>query len=172
MWKMLAQPVLFKITGAFALLGGGAYAAYTESARDRARLYRMDCLIALVKQLRTKIERYLTPVGEILRQCDAEVIKGCFTGVDSLPRERPRDVGELVFQIRRGTYFEDGKDALCALAERLGRSYREDSVRECDECVRELEAVRATLASELPKKRKTRAVMGLCAAAAAVIVII
>lgn len=169
---MLAQPVLFKITGAFALLGGGAYAAYTESARDRARLYRMDCLIALVKQLRTKIERYLTPVGEILRQCDAEVLKGCLTGVDSCPRERPRDVGELVFQLRRGAYFEDGGDALCALAERLGRSYREESVRECEECVRELEAVRATLASELPKKRKTRAVTGLCAAAAALIVII
>lgn len=168
---MLAQPLLFKLAGALALLGGGAYAAYTESARDRARLYRMDCLITLVKQMRTKIERYLTPVGEILRQCDAELLRGCLTGVDGCPNERPHDVDELVFFLRRGAYFEDGKDALCALAARLGRSYREDSVRECEECIRELEAVRDTLASELPKKRKTHAVMGLCAAAAAVIVI-
>ena len=113
---MLAQPLLFKLAGALALLGGGAYAAYTESARDRARLYRMDCLITLVKQMRTKIERYLTPVGEILRQCDAELLRGCLTGVDGCPNERPHDVDELVFSLRRGAYFEDGKDALCALA--------------------------------------------------------
>ena len=149
---MLAQPVLFKLAGAFALLGGGAYAVYTESARDRARLYRMDCLITLVKELRAKIERYLTPVGEILRQCDAELVKGCFAGVDSCPRERPRDVGELVFQLRRGAYFEDGKAALCTLAQTLGRSYRDESVRECDECVRELEAAVKALLQQIDSK--------------------
>ena len=165
-------PLLFKFVGVAFLLGGGAYGAYLELTTDKARLHRLDSLITLVKYIRSKIDRYLTPIGEILRQCDSEIIDGCFLGVSEELSTRPSDVSELVLFLRKGEYFEDGKEAICLLADNLGRSYREESVRECDECLKELCALREKLANELPKKRKARAVIGLCAAAATVIVII
>ncbi len=165
-------PLLFKFAGIVLLLGGGVYGAYTELTTDKARLYRLDSLITLVKYIRSQIDRYMTPVGEILRQCDSDVIDGCFVGLVDRRGARPRDVSELVSFLRKGEYFEDGKEAICLLADNLGKSYREESVRECDECLQELCALRAKLASELPKKRKARAVIGLCAAAATAIVII
>ena len=169
---MLIEPFLFKLAGISALLGGGAYSVYAEYARDNARMCRMDALVALVRYIRVKIDRYLTPIGDIFRQCDSDIIDGCFIGVKERGTERPRDMAELVSLLRNGEFFEDGREALCALAQSLGRSRCEETVRECDECIRELEEIRHSLVSELPKKRKTRAVVGLCIGAAAVIIII
>lgn len=162
----------FKLVGIALLLGGGTCSAYGEYVRDSERMRRLESLIALVRQLRVSIDRYLTPIAEIFRLCDSSLLDGCLIGVSRRAAGRPRELLELTDALRESEYFGDGGEAMYALAQKLGRSHREDSVRECDECLRELEALRDRLAEELPKKRKARAVMGLCAVSAALIVII
>jgi hypothetical protein len=169
---MLVWSDICTLLGALVLIGAGGGAVYYAILKDRARLRRLSGLISLMSYIRSRIDRYLTPIGEIFRRCDADLLSACFEGVSDIPSERPRDIEEFVAIMRRGEFFSDGESSLSQLAENLGKSYREEAIKECDQCIASLREVYLSLSRELPKKRKSHAVLGICCAAAIVIIII
>ncbi|MCQ2353679.1 MAG: hypothetical protein MJ102_01095 [Clostridia bacterium] len=172
----LSGTVLCKAAGSAAIFAAIGASAYVTALRDKARLRRLDSLIALIVLIRDQIDRYLTPVSEILRRCDPEVIDGCFIGcsADETEKERqiPTDIRGLVDAIAEGEFFSDGKDALVGFAADFGRSFREEELRSCDACLESLRQTRSRLMEELPKERRSRTVLCFCIAAAIIIILI
>ena len=66
----------------------------------------------------------------------------------------------------------DGRAALAEFSASFGRSYREEEVRCCDACTGALKEVRASLERTLRDRRRSDEVLSLCAAAAAVLLLL
>lgn len=162
-----------KLTGAllmFACVGGGIC---LRRRCDAERLERLDCLAEFVLFAREQVERYLTPVAEIIRRCDPGLLGGCFCGCPEDARlRRPTDMAGFDGILRRGVYAADGREAFADFAASFGKSYREEELKICEACAGELRKIRERLARELPARRRSRAVMELCCVAAAVIILI
>ena len=170
---ILSFPLLCKLAGSsviFASVGGAVLAG---KKRETERLLRLDSLIALIGFAREQVDRYLTPVSEILRRCDPELLAGCLRGCAGISEKWvPRDMPELVRVLGSGSYAADGRQAMAEFAAVFGRSFREEELHCCDRCAGELIRLRKELAVSLPEKRRSRTVIGVCAAAAAVIILL
>ena len=170
----LSAAVVCKALGAAAIFGAIGAASYVTGLRDAARMRRLDSLISLISFVREQIDRYLTPVSDILRRCDPEVLEGCFIGCSmvDLKSTLPGDMQEFVNAIAEGEYVADGREALVSFASDFGRSFREEELRSCDVCLDALRKTRTRLAEELPRERRSRTVLGFCIAAAIIIILI
>lgn len=163
--------VLCKAAGSAAVAGSVLAWILWQRRADAERLRRLDSLIAFVYFAREQVDRYLSPVSEILRRCDAAILDGCRIGCPERAGEI-RDLAHLNELLSTGTYASDGQAAIGEFAAAFGRSYREEELRSCDVCAEELSRLRATLAETLPGKRRSRAVLGSCAAAAIIILLL
>lgn len=161
--------LMLKAVGAAAILSSAVFWSSAQKKRDVERLRRLESQIAFVRFVRDRIDRYLSPISEIIRNCDEEVLRGVSIGCDG---DGFIDLNALRTILRSGAYYSDGGETMDAFLASLGTSYRENEIVGCDVCLKELTAVYEKLEKELPRERKSRCVLALCLAAGVVIIFI
>lgn len=161
--------IMLKAIGAVVILSSAVFWSAAQKKNDEARMKRLESQIAFVRFIRDRIDRYLAPITEIMREFDEEVLRGvCIGCTDS----ECVDVQALRVLLRSGEYYSDGGEIMDGFLGSLGSSYREGEIAGCDVCLRELGAVYEKLGRDLPRERKGRCVLALCLAAGIVIILI
>lgn len=166
---MLTLTLAAKLIGAAALFSSVGGMTFISKKRDVERLRRLDGQMRFVRFVRDRIDRYLSPISEILRDCDGDILAALFIGCE---KENYRDTDGLRAILRSGKYYSDGGAVFDSFLASLGSSYRENEIAGCDDCIKSLSAVYEKLSRELPKERKSRGVLLFCLAAAIVIILI
>lgn len=167
---MITYALALKLIGGASLFASVSIISLNAKRRDGERLARLESQIRFVRFVRERIDRYLLPIGEILRECDKDLLDTLCIGCQK--EFEATDADGLRAILHSGQYYADGGEMFDSFLARLGSSYREDEVAACDECIRELSGIKSKLALELPKERKSRAVLGFCLAAALIIILI
>lgn len=166
---MIPFDLAAKVVGSVAILSSALLWARSQKNKDTERLARLEGQIAFVRFVRDRIDRYLSPISEIMRDCDEGMFCAVCLGCDS--RECV-DINALRSLLRSGDYYSDGGEIMDSFLASLGSSYRENEIAGCDLCLKELTALYEKLARELPRERKGRCVLAVCLAAGIVIIFI
>ena len=161
--------VMIKAIGAIAILSSAVLWSAAQKKKDILRLKRLEAQITFVRFIRDRIDRYLAPITEIMRDCDEGVLRDLCIGCED---RDCIDVQALRLLLRSGEYYSDGGEIMDSFLSTLGSSYREAEIAGCDTCLRDLGAVCEKLEKELPRERKGRCVLALCLAAGIVIILI
>ncbi|MBQ8388019.1 MAG: hypothetical protein IJX46_03755 [Clostridia bacterium] len=155
----------FKLFGAVAVMLAGLGLSLVLNAREARRSAQLSAICDLLRFFRTRIDCYLSPVGEIFAAADKKTLEACgcntavtsFDGfIESLDPPPP-------------------EEALCLLrsfSAELGSSYREDQLKSCDYHLSRLIPIRDTAAAEAAKRRRLNTALCLTLAAATVILLI
>ena len=168
MRTLLTLNLAAKLAGCALLFASSAAVSIQNKKRDEERLRRLRAQIAFVTFVRDRIERFLAPVGDIIRDCDRALISDLLIGCEA--REF-FDADGLRALIASGIYYSDDGKIFDSFLASLGSSYREEEVASCNACIKELEGRLRKLEAELPKERKSRGVLRFCFAAAIVIIL-
>lgn len=160
---------ILKAVGSVVVLSSAVLWSASQKKKDAERLRRLEAQIAFVRFVRDRIDRYLAPITEILRECDEGVLCDIRIGCE---RSECIDIEALRRLLRSGEYYADGGEILDSFLSTLGSSYREGEIAGCDICLRELNSIYERLQKELPRERKGRCVLALCLAAGIVIILI
>lgn len=165
---MLTLGLAAKLAGCAMLFTSVAATSLINKKRDGERLRRIRAQIAFVRFVRDRIERFLSPIGDILRDCDRKILSEMLIGCE---KDEYFDLEGLRRILLTGTYYSDGGKIFDAFLGTLGSSYREEEVSGCNLCIKDLETVLHKLETDLPKERKSRGVLRFCFAAAIVIIL-
>ena len=146
--------------GGILLLCGLLFPRFAERERQEDALQTVR-LIALVRFIRSNIEFYRIPVGDILAKCDRK-LRDSFGGGDSLAA------------MVAGTEWCDARVGKIAeeFAAKLGKGYFAEQRRICDYTLTALDDLAGKKAAMAEKRRKTEKVLCLGGAAAIVILLI
>lgn len=166
---MLTSALAAKLAGAVLLFSSVAAIAYRNKKRDGMRLRRLRGQIGFVRFVRDRIERYLSPISDILRDCDAEIFDDVLIGC---AEEDFYDIDGMRAILLSGEFFSDGGRVFDSFLSSLGSSYRENEISACDGCIKDLGEISERLKKELPRERKSRSVLLFCLAAAIVIILL
>ena len=165
---MLTLSLAAKLAGCVLLFASTLSMSLRNKKRDDERLRRLRAQIAFVTFVRDRIERFLAPIGDIIRDCDRAMIANVLIGCEG---GEFYDTDGLKAMLSSGKYYSDGGKIFDSFLTSLGSSYREEEVANCNACLKDLEALLHKLESELPKERKSRGVLGFCFVAAIVIIL-
>lgn len=152
--------LVLKIVGALILVCSGAFAAHVLNAGEALRLKQTEGFMTLFRTVKTQIDCFALPIGDILRALDRDTLDAC----GYREEKKPSQLLELsekceVYDAVACSVFEQ-------FAREFGRSYREEEVRACEYYLSLLEDRRVTLSGELPVKKKRNLTLCLCAALA------
>lgn len=129
----------------------------------RLALSQTEAVISLIRHLRSEIECFSMPLPRALCRCPREILSAC-----GYREERaPDSVGELLPYISDGTV----RGQLSRFCEEIGKGYREEQLALCDYYVAVLEDRRASLASQLPSRRRMNSALCMSGALALVILL-
>ena len=145
----------YKAIGGVMLLAVGVWIAVRTVRYERRRLTTLDAWIELILYIRTQIDCYLTPLGEILSGAPHRLTDRLGSGIS--------DLNSLLWHTRRdldGRAYEQIEMLLCE----LGTSYRAEQVKLCDYRLALLRDLRTGLAAELPARQKRSVTLSLAAA--------
>lgn len=146
---------ILKILGVILILTAGGLAAATAVRFEQKKIRILESWIDLIFHIRTQIDCYLMPLGEILEQADRALIASCMC---VLPNPN-------LTQIYHASQFYLGNEArrlLCAFVREIGTSYREEQVRRCDYYMSALRGLRSKARDELPAR--IRVTVAVCVA--------
>lgn len=165
---LLTLNLAAKLAGCALLFASSAAVSIQNKKRDEERLRRLRAQIAFVTFVRDRIERFLSPIGDIIRDCDRALISDLLIGCEG---GEFFDADGLRAILTSGIYYSDGGKIFDSFLSSLGSSYREEEVADCNACIKDLEGLLRRLETELPKESKSRGVLRFCFAAALVIIL-
>lgn len=165
---MLTLTLAAKLAGTALMLSAVAAFIFTSKKREAARRRRISGQIAFVRFVRERIDRYLSPVSEILRDCDAAILADAFIGCEM---STYCDIDGMRAILRSGEFFSDGGAIFDAFLASLGTSYRESEIAACECCIGDLAEILESLKTSLPREGKSRGVLLFCLVAAIVIIL-
>ncbi len=160
-----------KIVGALALFFAVTGGALLARLRDGERLVRVDALLDFLRFVRLQLERYLATSAEIVGRADDKILENCLIGCPMDAIASVKDVDSFAAAVRT-SHYRDGCAEIDDFASRFGSSFRDDELKNCDECIEALMRISESLRRELPQRRRTAAVIGLCAAGGIIIFLI
>ena len=164
----LSYELVIKALGAFFLFVSVGVWVANNKRQAGERLQRLRGQIEFVAFVRERIDRYLLPISQIIKECDKETESKVTIGCESAEFI---DIDGLRAILRTGRYYSDGGDEFDRFLSSLGASYREGEVASCDACIKDLSAIYGKISVEIPKEEKSRAVLAFCFAAAIVIIL-
>ncbi len=165
---MLTLNLAAKLAGCALLFSSAAAVSIRDKKRDGERLRRLRAQISFVRFIRDRIERFLSPIGDIIKDCDRDLLSDVLIGCEG---GEFFDTDGLRAMLASGIYYSDGGKIFDSFLRALGSSYREEEVADCNSCIKDLEALLHKLEADLPKERKSRGVLRFCFAAAIVIIL-
>ena len=126
----------------------------------------VNAYLSLLHYVRSQIDQYALPLGEIFERCSRELLFAC-----GWREERaPADFDELL-----AVCSIDDSDAERIIFEfclGFGQNYREEELRRCDFAIEALGRCHRHLAGEAAKKKKLNITLCTCGAAALIILLI
>lgn len=147
--------VSFKLIGCVLILASGTGFALTASRYEKRRLSVLEAWIDLIFYIRTQIDCYLMPIGEILQTADRTLLRGCMGG--------PNEVELSVLLKRSAIYLgEEANRLLNSFVKEIGSSYREEQVKRCDYYLTALRGIREKQLEELPARVRVCTAISLC----------
>ena len=148
----------FKLLGAGLMVLVGWSLGRGLCAEEHRRLEQTQSAVALLGCIRSQIDIYLLPLGDILQSCDAKLLRAC--GIDTV------DLCAENISARCGGLLDSAvRDTLTEYLGRAGRGDRAAELALCDSCIRTLEARLQKLSGE--HSRRCRLIMTLCICAPA-----
>ncbi len=165
---MLSYELFIKAVGSLLLFASAGMWTAKNNQQGNERLRRLRGQIAFVTFVRERIERYLLPISQIIKECDSKTAQAVVIGCDD---SEYFDIEGLRAILRTGRYYSDGGAEFDRFLSSLGSSYREDEIADCDVCLKELSALYGKLSADIPKEAKSRAVLVFCFAAAIIIIL-
>jgi len=149
--------IFLKLLGALLILGTGALCAHGAVRYEKKRLRVIDAWIDLIFYIRSRIDCYLMPLGEILAESRQTLPELC------VPKGEATDLHAILHS--SAIYLDgDAKRLLDGFVREIGSSYREEQVRRCDYYITALRTLREKSATELPMRMRLSATLSLCIA--------
>lgn len=143
----------FKLLGAGLLILAGWSLGKRLCAEERRRLEQTREAVALLHYIRSQIDTFLLPMGDILRSCDFELLKGCGVETAGISSENIASRCESLLDV-------ETRRVLTGYFGRAGRGDRTAELERCDGCIKALETRRQVLEGEY--SRRCRLIMTLC----------
>lgn len=158
--------VSIKAVGAFLWLLSGFFLSVEINKYGKRRLSQTDAFIALIKNIRLKIQCYAMPIPEILASCDDKIIEAC--GGEQADRGSLKSFYEGIRLMIDGA----GKKAIHDFCMTVGAGYKEDEVRACDTYIAELTSYREELNDKLPGASKLCTTVCVCGSGILLLILI
>lgn len=155
---------MLKLLGSLLILLAGGTAARLSVKAETQRLAVLDGWIALLLYVRSRIDCFLMPQGEIFTSLDREQLARCGGS------QACTSLGAL-FHTAKGQLAAESRRLIGDLLKEIGGGYREEQVRACDYCIGALREQRAKQAQELPAHVRVRVALSLSAAFSTVILL-
>lgn len=146
-----------KLIGVLLLLSAALFGVFYFHAIERRRLRVLEAWIELIGLIREQIDCFLTPLCDILRLADRQLLSTLSS------KASPSDLSELL-SASAPFLDPDSKRHLSSLVRTLGSGYREDQIRACDYYLSQLRNRREELGGQMPARLKTGGALILCAA--------
>ena len=155
---------ILKLLGVALILSAGGFAAVCAIRYEKRRIAVLDGWIDLILYIRTQIDCYLMPIGEILAVADPSLLR-------SVLCNSPRPDLTALYHTSQFYLDNESKRLVCTLIRELGTSYREEQLRRCDYYTSVLRRIRDKRQEELPARVRVTVALCLTAAAAAAILL-
>ena len=143
--------MLLKWCGSFMLLILTLYLCYEASAMERRRVRQTEGFLLLLRHIKSQISCFCTPVRDIFFSFENDSLER--TGFLSEAKK-----GDFVSALNscRDKIYLDGEEInlLLAFGEELGKSYRDEEIKNCDYYIRELENLYSKRREEQPNKSR------------------
>ena len=146
-----------KLLGCALILLAGGLTAISLVKYEKKRIRVLDGWIDLIFYIRSQIDCYLMPIGDILKSADADILKSC--GVSGRC-----DSIEALYQKSRFYLNEEAKRLLSSFVKEIGSSYREEQVKRCDYYAAALRNLREKQMEGLPSRLRVCVAISLCGA--------
>ena len=148
--------MILKLFGCFFVLASGAFGAFSLVKYQKTKLRVLDSWIDLIFFIRTQIDCYLMPVGEILQSAEPSLLRACACG------GKASSLSALLQGAQRWLDPEAHR-LLDSFVREIGGCYREEQVKRCDYYLERLSHVREKQMELLPSKTRVSAVLCICA---------
>lgn len=142
----------------------GCMTAAVIAIREKRRIQLLEAWIDLIFHIRTQIDCYLKPIGEILQGADMGLLQACMgTPTDRAP--------QILLERCRPYLSGDAERLLTAFVGEIGCSYREEQVKRCDFYMESLRRLSEKEREELPARLRVRTSLCVCASVGAAILL-
>lgn len=155
---------MLKLLGVFLIIAAGALAALTAVRLEKRKISVLDAWIDLIFYIRSQIDCYLMPLGEILAGTDRTLIRACLCTV-------PHPNLTALYHSSQFYLDNETRRLICAFIREIGGGYREEQLRRCDYYTATLRRIREKKAEELPARIRLCTAICLCVAAGAAILL-
>lgn len=142
----------------------GCMAAIVIAIREKRKIQLLEAWIDLIFHIRTQIDCYLKPIGEILQGADTGLLLACMGTAD--------DRAPCILLERCRPYLSgDAERLLSAFVGEIGCSYREEQVKRCDFYMESLRRLSEKEREQLPARLRVRTSLCICASIGAAILL-
>lgn len=152
--------MLIKLSGVFLLLSAGGGFSLLLAKEERRRVSILSSFVELLSYVRSQIDCFLLPVGEILQGSDPSLWAPF--GLSSPPSD-PSALTDLL-TLSAPRLPADAYRVLLSFLRELGSSYRDQQLRSCDLALDSLRSILSRERSALPSRIRVRVCLALCAA--------
>ena len=152
--------------GAIVIAWCGLEGARRLNRRVQSDICVIDAYISLLRYIRTQIDCYALPIGEIFEKCDWSLLSLC--GWER--KDTPSEFKELFFHSNIRDKMT--RDIISEFSADFGRNYRDEELKRCEGCIAALEAERVRLATEMPNRKKLNLTLCLSASLALIILFV
>ncbi len=152
--------MLLKWMGCILLLSAGGSFALCSVRREKKKLTVLDGWIDLIFYIRTQIDCYLTPLGELLAAASPAMLTACTAEGEAVPEL------EGLLEKARCHLGGESERLLSGFVREIGTGYREEQVKRCDYYLALLREEREKLQTELPQKNRVTVALSVCSAIA------
>ena len=156
----------YTVAGAIVLLTAGLEGARRLCKMAEDDIFGVDAYLSFLRYVRTQIDCYALPIGEIFERCSKELLYSCGWRQESAPH-----TFEELFSCNHIS-DKEAKNVIFEFCSDFGRNYREEELKRCDSCITALEKCRERLAREVPNKKKLNLTLCLSASVALIILLL
>ena len=144
----------YKIIGSLFLCISGVLSSVYISKFQKNKLVVLDSFISLIFYIKGQVDCYSKPIGEIISESPAEIIKNC----------DPSGCMNLCDMVERNRIYLSPESfrLLYCFASEFGSTYREEQMKRCDYYIEALTEERRILSTELPNRKKVYSTLIIC----------
>lgn len=122
--------------------------------------------LSLISYVRSQIDKYALPIGEIFQGCSRELLFSCGWRKE----ECPRSTEELFACCKIND--KEARRIISEFCSDFGRSYRDEELRRCDSSIAALKRCNERLCGEVTNKKKLNLTLCLSGSLALIILLI
>lgn len=149
--------LIYKLAGGISLAFSILLVYVQTRSYTKDKIKQIEAFIALINYIKNQIECYMIPIDKILASCNRDLLKECgFMGEGT-----PHSLSNLM----QDTSFygdEEWTKPLYEFVSSFGASYREEQIRSCERCIKELNKTKERMSEKDIKDKKVHLAICLC----------